>query len=64
MGYLARVGVHRDSMCYDVTGNRPTEIYFLGGKIVEYGKLHGVPTPFFITMTNLVKTLEARGHQS
>jgi 2-dehydropantoate 2-reductase len=60
MDYLARVGVHRDSMCYDISGNRPTEIDSLGGKIVEYGRLHGIPTPFFIVMTNLVKALEGR----
>jgi 2-dehydropantoate 2-reductase len=58
MDYLARVGGHRDSMCYDIAGNRPTEIDFLGGKVVDYGKQHGVSTPFFIAMTNLVNALE------
>lgn len=61
MDYLAKVGVHRDSMCYDIAAKKPTEIDFLGGKIVDYGKQHGVPTPFFIAMTNLVKAVDARG---
>jgi hypothetical protein len=33
----------------------------VGGKIVEYGRLKGVPTPFSVAMTNLVKAIEA-GH--
>jgi 2-dehydropantoate 2-reductase len=61
MGYLARVGAHRDSMCYDIAANRPTEIDFLGGKIAEYGRRCGIPTPCFNTMTNLIKALEAKG---
>jgi len=48
-------------MYYDIAGDRPTEIDFFGGKIVEYGRLKGVPTPFFVAMTNLVKAIEA-GH--
>jgi 2-dehydropantoate 2-reductase len=51
--------MHKDSMCYDIANKRATEIDFLGGKIVEYGRQKGVPTPFYITMTNLVKALEA-----
>ncbi len=60
MAYLNRVGMHRDSMCYDIENKKPTEIDFLGGKIVEYGRQKGIPTPFYVTMTNLVKALEAR----
>ena len=53
-----KMGSHKDSMCYDVTNKLPTEIDFLGGKIVEYGRKKGIPTPFFIAMTNLVKAME------
>ena len=59
MSYLDKVGMHKDSMCYDIDNKKPTEIDFLGGKIVEYGRQNGIPTPFYITMTNLVKTMEA-----
>ncbi len=56
---LNKVGLHKDSMCYDIANKTPTEIDFLGGKIVEYGQQKGIPTPFYVTMTNLVKAMEA-----
>ncbi|OGP96971.1 MAG: hypothetical protein A2Z39_01705 [Deltaproteobacteria bacterium RBG_19FT_COMBO_46_9] len=59
MDYLNRVGMHKDSMCYDIDNKKPTEIDFLGGKIVEYARRKGIPTPFYVTMTNLVKAMEA-----
>jgi 2-dehydropantoate 2-reductase len=58
MGYLEKAKAHKDSMCFDLANETPTEIDFLGGKIVEYGRAKGVPTPYFVTMTNLVKALE------
>jgi len=58
MGYLEKVGVHKDSMCHDVANKTPTEIDFLGGKVVEYAREKGIPTPFYETMTNLVKAIE------
>ncbi len=60
LAYLERVGVHRDSMCADVANRTRTEIDFLGGKVVEYGEETGVATPFYTTMTNLVRDLEDR----
>lgn len=57
--YLLKAGNHKDSMCQDIANRAPTEIDFLGAKIVEYGRANGVPTPHFMTMTNLVKTIEA-----
>lgn len=56
--YLEKVGSHKDSMCYDVANHLPTEIDFLGQKIVDYGLSEGIQTPFFVTMTNLVKSME------
>ena len=58
--YLMKAGVHRDSMCIDIENQAPTEIDFLGGKVVEYARQNSVATPFFITMTNLVKAIEDR----
>ncbi|MDP6179070.1 MAG: ketopantoate reductase C-terminal domain-containing protein, partial [Desulfatiglandales bacterium] len=55
---LEKVGVNKDPMCYDVANKMSTEIDFLGGKIVEYGREQGVPTPFFVVMSNLVKAIE------
>ncbi len=64
LGYLAKVGVHRDSMCYDIDNKAPTEIDFLGAKIVAYARQKGIATPFFVTMTNLVKAIESNYLQS
>lgn len=58
LGYLEKVGAHKDSMCHDIANRTPTEIDFLGGKIVEYGRSKGVPVPHYVAMTNLVKALE------
>lgn len=58
VNYLMKAGVHRDSMCFDIENKAPTEIDFLGGKVVEYARQNNVATPFFITMTNLVKAIE------
>jgi 2-dehydropantoate 2-reductase len=55
---LEKVGAHKDSMCDDIENKTPTEIDFLGSKIVEYGRAKGVPTPFYVAMTNLVKAME------
>lgn len=45
-------------MCVDIANKTRTEIDFLGMKVVEYGKETGVPTPFYIVMTNLVRAIE------
>ena len=58
LGYLEKVGGHKDSMCYDIENKTPTEIDFLGAKIVDYGRRKGVPTPHFVTTTNLIKAIE------
>jgi 2-dehydropantoate 2-reductase len=59
MGYLGKAGRHKPSMLIDVENQRPTEIDFLNGKIVEYGGKFGIPTPYNQTITNIVKALEA-----
>ncbi len=56
--YLEKVGLHKDSMCYDIESKTPTEIDFLGAKIVDYARKKGVPTPFYVSLTNLVKAIE------
>ncbi|UCE53838.1 MAG: 2-dehydropantoate 2-reductase [Desulfobacterales bacterium] len=58
LGYLNKVGMHKDSMCYDIENKTQTEIDFLGGKVVEYGRDKGIETPFYVAMTNLVKAIE------
>ncbi len=58
LAYLEKVGVHKDSMCVDIANKTPTEIDFLGGKVVEYARELGIPTPYYTTMTNLVRAME------
>jgi len=60
LSYLEQVGLHKDSMCSDLEHQTQTEIDFLGGKIVEYGRANGINTPYYVTMTNLVKAFEDR----
>ena len=59
VAYLEEAGVHKDSMCTDIENRRPTEIDFLGGKVVAYARAAGISVPFYTTMTNLVKALES-----
>ena len=58
MAYLDKVGPHKDSMCVDVANRTPTEIDFLGGKVLEYAEAAGIDTPYYRVMTNLVRSLE------
>lgn len=58
LGYLEKVGIHKDSMCFDLANRSRTEIDFLGGKVVEYGRETNVATPCYLVMTNLVKAFE------
>jgi 2-dehydropantoate 2-reductase len=56
--YLEKASAHKDSMCDDIARKTPTEIDFLGGKVVEYARELSIPTPYYIAMTNLVKAIE------
>ena len=49
---------HRASMLQDVEARRPTEIDYLNGGIVGFGREHGVPTPLNRAIWSLVKGLE------
>jgi 2-dehydropantoate 2-reductase len=59
--YAARPDVaydHKASMLQDVEARRQTEIDYLNGGIVRYGREHGVPTPLNEAMTALIKGME------
>jgi len=49
---------HKASMLQDVEAGRPTEVDFLNGGIVRFGREHGVPTPGHETVTALIHGLE------
>jgi 2-dehydropantoate 2-reductase len=59
--YAARPEVaydHKASMLQDVEARRQTEIEFLNGGIVRFGREHGVPTPLNEAFVALVQGLE------
>lgn len=49
---------HKPSMLQDIEAGRETEIDFLNGAIVEFGKRHGVDAPLNAALTALVEGLE------
>lgn len=51
-------GKHKASMLQDIEAGRPTEVDFLNGAIVEWGKKVGVPTPLNQALWALIKGLE------
>src|SRR4051794_35819859 len=57
--HAARVAYdHRASMLQDVLARRPTEVDFLNGAVVEWGRRTGVPTPLNEAVWALVRGLE------
>jgi 2-dehydropantoate 2-reductase len=54
---------HKASMLQDVEARRPTEIDYLNGGIVGFGREHGVPTPLNQAIWALVKGVEASWQQ-
>ncbi|MFW9828191.1 MAG: ketopantoate reductase family protein [Candidatus Thorarchaeota archaeon] len=58
MEYLDKAGHHRVSMEADINAGIPSEIDFLNGKIVEYGKTEGIPTLYNKIFVSLIKGCE------
>jgi 2-dehydropantoate 2-reductase len=56
--YLDKAGHHRVSMEADINAGNPSEIDFLNGKIVEYGKIEGIPTLYNKIFVSLIKGCE------
>ncbi len=54
---------HKASMLQDVEARRTTEIDYLNGGIVRFGREHGVPTPLNETIWALVKGVEESWQQ-
>ena len=64
--YAARPEIaydHKASMLQDVEARRATEIDYLNGGIVRFGREHGVPTPLNETIWTLVKGVERSWQQ-
>ncbi|MCP4352079.1 MAG: 2-dehydropantoate 2-reductase [Desulfobacterales bacterium] len=58
--YMSKAGDHKPSMLMDIEMKRRTEIDFINGKFIEYGKQANIDTPYNITIRNLVKALESK----
>jgi len=58
INYLDKAGHHKVSMQADIESGNPSEIDFLNGKIVEYGKIEGIPTPINNIFVSLIKGCE------
>jgi 2-dehydropantoate 2-reductase len=56
--YLKKAGYHRTSMHQDVLRKIPTEIDWISCKIVEWGRAHGIETPYNFAIAALIKGLE------
>ena len=62
MGYLDKAGHHKTSMHVDIENRSPTEIGFLNEKIVEYGILKGIGTPYNSAIVALIRGAELSEH--
>ncbi|RMF10929.1 MAG: 2-dehydropantoate 2-reductase [Candidatus Neomarinimicrobiota bacterium] len=58
MTYLKTAGHHKPSMLADMEGGRRTEVDWLNGKVAEYGKRAGIPTPLNTALTAMVHLME------
>ncbi len=57
MKYLEKGGDHFPSLALDLIHNRPTEIDYFNGKIVEYGRKHNTHTSLNLSFYNVVKAM-------
>jgi 2-dehydropantoate 2-reductase len=48
----------KTSMLQDIEAKRKTEVEIFGGKVIELGKAHGVPTPVNQTVFQIIRVLE------
>ena len=55
--YLKNAGDHLPSLAVDLMNKRETEIDYMNGKIVEFGKKYYKRTPLNLTFTNLVRAI-------
>jgi 2-dehydropantoate 2-reductase len=55
---------HKASMLQDVDACRPTEVDYLNGGIVRFGRENGVPTPLNEAIVALIKGMEASWTQN
>ena len=52
-------GDNKSSLCVDILNQRATEVEFIYGSVIAYGREHGVATPILETLRAIVKGLES-----
>ncbi|MFZ4590344.1 MAG: 2-dehydropantoate 2-reductase [Ignavibacteria bacterium] len=57
MRYFKKAGNHFPSLAVDLMNNRETEIDYMNGKLVEYGRKHYIRTSLNLALTNMVKAI-------
>lgn len=62
--YLNNAGNHMPSLAIDLLNMQPTEIDYMNGKIVEYGRKHYIKTPLNLTLTNLIRAISHKNGMS
>jgi 2-dehydropantoate 2-reductase len=62
--YLKNAGNHFPSLAVDLISKKETEIDYMNGKLVEYGRKHYIRTPLNLTFTNLVKAISHKNIQA
>lgn len=55
--YLGNAGNHFPSLAVDLMNKRETEIDYMNGKIVEFGRKHYIRTPLNLAFSNLVRAI-------
>ncbi len=58
--YMGSAGNHKPSMLMDIEAKRRTEVDFMNGKFIEYGRRAGIDTPYNTTIRALVKAIEPK----
>lgn len=58
--YLSNAGNHMPSLAVDLINKRETEIDYMNGKIVDYGRKHYIKTPINLVLTNLVNAISCK----
>jgi len=61
INYMKNAGHHKPSMLVDVENGRRTEVDFINGKFVEYGRQAGIETPYNLMIRALLKGVESKG---
>jgi 2-dehydropantoate 2-reductase len=58
-GFLSTLSPQgKTSMLQDIEAGRKTEVEMFGGKVVELGQIHGIPTPVNETVLRIIQVLE------